>query len=119
MEPTTPTPPVRLKVYAENGTTHEYIGWLCIRPIRDGSSLIGLFAVEDKLGMPNQQMDSLIVVINQETGVVRYNPRTTGREHLLGKSLIRFEEQKWLSHNLHWPAILELEDHPVGEVQEK
>lgn len=111
-------PPARLKVFAPNGDTRVFLGWIGIRECPQSLQLAELFLLEDKDGADMEVMNKKVVVQNLETGEVIYDPRRA--PHVLpgGRHLITGSETHWLKNNPHWPAILELYDQPVKHDEE-
>jgi len=109
-------PPAKLKVFAPNGETKECVAYLGIRVHGQYEQLTELFLQHDngKIEVLNKQ----VVVLNQETGEVSYNPRTVPKS-FGNKSFITGSERFWLEKNPHWPAILELWDNPVENGEAK
>jgi len=108
-------PPNKLKVYAPNGDTKEILGHLGVRGHQEHKQLTELFLqhADGKIEVLNKKG----VVLNMETGIVCYNPRVCPTHH--GEySFITGSEKTWLKANPHWPAILELWDHPVDNAQD-
>lgn len=111
-------PPGKLKVFAPNGDTKVFQGWIGVRRSPRSPQLAELFRVEDKLGAEAEVMNKKVVIQNLETGEVIYDPRRApavipGLGHLITGS-----EKLWLEDHPHWPAILELYGQPVDNDEE-
>lgn len=100
----------KFKIYAPNGDTKEVVAFLGIRAPEDHPELAELFLMY-KDGTV-EVLNKKVVVKNLETKRVCYNPRTAP-ELIGGRVFIGIYESRWLQENPHWPAILELWDHPV------
>lgn len=111
-------PPARLKVFAPNGDTRVFLGWIGIRECPASLQLAELFLMEDKQDAKMEVMNKKVVVQNLETGEVIYDPRRAPTVLPGGRHLITGSEKFWLQRNPHWPGILELYDNPVKEDDE-
>ena len=112
-------PPGKLKVFAPNGDTRVFRGWIGVRKSPRSLQLAELFFVEDKLGAKAEVMNKKVVVQNLETGDVIYDPRRAP-DTLPGLGvLITGSEKAWLDNHPHWPAILELYGDPVEDEDEE
>ena len=107
-------PSIRFKVYAPNGETREYRGCLGIR-VPNAGKIAELFFqhADGRVEVLNKK----VVVENLETNEVCYDPRRCPR-YVGDKIVITSSLRKWLAENPHWPAVLELEDNPVGNGEE-
>ena len=105
-------PPARLKIFAPNGEVEEFVGWIAIKQ-QGTSSVLDLCLLREDGQI--EKLNKKVVVYNTEAGEILYSPRQAptnlgGRISFLTKA-----EKKWLRENPSWPAVLELEDEPVGE----
>lgn len=100
-----------LKVFAPNGETDKFFGWVGIGPeIKSGGAKVRkclLFAMwESGEIFP---LNYKVVVWNEKEGEMAYSPRRIPK---LPEDAI-FEDdalREWLKRNPQWPDILELED---------
>ncbi len=105
-------PPAKLKVYAPSGDTKVVTAYLGLRTHVQNSQLIELYLqYEDGTA---EVLNKMVVVQNLETGEVCHDPRTA-HLNIAGRVFISESEVSWLQKNPHWPAILELRDHPVDD----
>ena len=108
-------PPGELKVFAPNGDTKVFRGWIGVRKSPRSLQLAELFIMEDKAERRVEVINKKAVVQNLGTGEVIYDPRRApdvvpGLGHLITGS-----EKLWLKDHPHWPAILELYGDPVED----
>lgn len=111
VHPIANVPPARLKVFAPSGDTTEFTGWIAIRD-KFGRREVELFSLTDK--GKDSVLSKKVVILNQETGKVIYDPRKDLSD-LGGKEFMTKNELAWLERNPHWPAVLELYDAPTEE----
>ena len=112
-------PPSKLKVFAPSGDTTEFTGWIAMRE-KYGQREVELFFLTD--GGKESTLSRKVVILNQETGEVIYNPRRILAE-LEGKNSAKLSDGRfmtkseltWLEKNPHWPDVLELYDTPTEE----
>jgi hypothetical protein len=104
-------PPAKLKLFAPNGDTREVFGFVGVRTSPKSSQLMELFLQEDDGKVT--VLSKKVVVVNQETGIVAYNPRQA--PNCMGPIVFfGYSEREWLKQNPHWPGILELYDNPTA-----
>jgi len=111
-------PPARIKVFAPNGDTKTFVGWVGVRETGGPKGALELFYTEDTPEATVTVLNKKVVVQNLDTMEVLYSPR--GMPPVLPNGVPFFPkcDLKWLQKNPHWPGILELEDEPVGEDSE-
>ncbi len=103
-------PPARIKIFAPNGATLTFVGWLGVKEAPGISPPIQVFYREDVPNVKDKPLNRKVVVQNLETGEVIYDPRQPYTRRMMTKG-----DLKWLERNPHWPAILELYDMPVED----
>lgn len=108
-------PPAKLKVYAPNGDTMEIVAYLGIRKHEKDHTPAELFLIHEDGTL--EVLNKRVVVKNLETGTICYTPRNAP-SHFGDRVFITELESVWLHNNPSWPAILELENNPVGEEEQ-
>lgn len=103
-----PGPPAPLKVFAPNGDTGEFLGWLCVAAEYSSFGEKHLFVILDAQGNKTVKLSRRVVVQNMQLGLVIYDPRKVELEGYFTE-----EDYKWLDDNPTWPNILEVYDRPV------
>jgi hypothetical protein len=99
------TPPASLKVFAPDGTSKEFKGWIGTRPSGNNPFRPELYLM--KTDHTTEVVNKKVVVYNTDANEVIYDPRMAPSQ----PTPIR----KWLEEHPEWPAILELYDQPVEE----
>lgn len=103
--------PAKMKVFAPDGETTEYVGWVGIyQDNKEDPKLAELFFLSEEGSI--KILNKKVIVQNLETGKVIYHPRYM-LETISGKPFLTPREVLWLRNNPEWPDVLELVDNPV------
>lgn len=105
-------PPAKMKIFAPNGDTVEFTGWIGLRDHPQLRRTTQLFYRLE--GGEIKPLTLKVVVLNQDTGLVVYDPRRAPR--MWGTlPFIPQSIRTWLKKNPEWPDILELYDNLTEE----
>ena len=103
-----------MRIYAPNGETSLLVGWLHLayKTPPEEKCRIAVTMMKGETFILN----GLVVVKDEENGVVAYNPRCPPdlppfADKNLG--ILTETEQKWLGCHPHWPNELELDSSPL------
>ena len=108
--------PGKFEIFAPDGTKGSAEGWIALGNDPKTLNQTRLFVVK-KNGQMGQTFNKKVVIINQDNGVIVYNPRShhNGCFIPIGRPILSEADHKWLDDHPEWPAILEIDSKPTEE----